>query len=46
MGQHPNLISPTPVHCTPCLTHHLTDPLQIVRLDIRRRARLGGILHE
>jgi transposase InsO family protein len=40
---HQGIANARPLHPLPAL---LTDPDQVARLDIRRRDRLGGILHE
>ncbi|MFJ9776897.1 integrase core domain-containing protein [Kitasatospora sp. NPDC101157] len=40
---HQGIANARPLHPLP---HPITDPGQIARLDIRRRNRLGGLLHE
>ena len=40
---HQGIANTRPLHPLPS---PITDPVQIARLDIRRRERLGGILHE
>jgi hypothetical protein len=40
---HQGIANARPLHPLP---RAITDPGQIARLDIRRRERLGGILHE
>jgi hypothetical protein len=40
---HQGIANARPLHPLPAA---ITDPRQIARLDIRRRERLGGILHE
>ncbi|MCQ4083462.1 hypothetical protein NGB36_23350 [Streptomyces sp. RB6PN25] len=43
LNPHQGIANARPLHPLPV---PITDPEQITRLDIRRRERLGGILHE